>query len=133
MFSSQEIVSSLVSFERIFDALESALSKFKLYTLSLKILKCPEFDLLTDENIQNTTQLLMNSQFTLIVPLLYFLNIILKTYIRYGRSTSTESESDSYSNSYSKLRKTFVDSTVYVFRKILTVTRSPDINETKKS
>ena len=43
-----------------------------------------------------------------------FLNIILKTPIRYGRSTSTESESDSYSNSFSKLRKTFVDSTVYV-------------------
>ena len=98
----------------IFDALESELSKYKLYTLSLKILKCPEFNLLMDENVQNMAQLLMNSQFTLIVPLLYFLNIILKTHIRYGRSTSTESESDSYSNSYSKLRKTFVDSTVYV-------------------
>ena len=121
----------------IFDALQSELSKYKLYTLSLKILKCPEFNLLMDENVQNMAQLLMNSQFTLIVrhdscPY-NFSNIILKTLIRYGRSTSTESESDSYSNSYSKLRKTFVDSTVYVFRKILTVTHSPDTNETKKS
>ena len=44
-FRSQEISSSLVSSEMIFEALQSELSRFKFDTLSSKILKIPEFNL----------------------------------------------------------------------------------------
>ena len=43
--SSQEIGSSLVSLEMIFEALQSELFRFKFHTLSSKILKIPEFNL----------------------------------------------------------------------------------------
>ena len=46
MFSSQEIGSNLLSFEKIFEALQSELSRFKSHSLSSKILKILEFNLL---------------------------------------------------------------------------------------
>ena len=45
MIGSQEIGSSLVPFEMIFEALESELFKCKFHSLSSKILKFPEFNL----------------------------------------------------------------------------------------
>ena len=44
-FSSQEIGSSLLSLEVIFEALQSELPRFNLHALSLKIPKIPEFNL----------------------------------------------------------------------------------------
>ena len=45
MFGSHGIGSSSVSFEMIFEALQSELFKFKFDSLSSKILKIPEFNL----------------------------------------------------------------------------------------
>ena len=45
MFSSQEISSGLVSFYMIFEALQSALFGLNFHSLSSKILKIPEFNL----------------------------------------------------------------------------------------
>ena len=45
IFSFQKIVSSLVSFQMIFEALQSELSRFKLYSLGSKLLKIPELNL----------------------------------------------------------------------------------------
>ena len=45
MFSCQDIDSSLVSSEMIFEALQSELFRFKLHTLSSNILKIPGFNL----------------------------------------------------------------------------------------
>ena len=45
MFSSQEIGPSLVSFQMIFEALQSELFRFKFHSLGSKILKIPEFNL----------------------------------------------------------------------------------------
>ena len=50
-FSSQEIGSSLISLERIFEALQSELFRFKSHILSSKILKIPEFNLYIAYNI----------------------------------------------------------------------------------
>ena len=56
-FSSQEIGSSLVSSESIFEALQSELFRLKFHAPSSKILKAPEFNLLIrgdvgDQNVQ---------------------------------------------------------------------------------
>ena len=45
VFSSQEIGSGSISFEMIFEALQSELFRFKFQRLSSKILKFPEFNL----------------------------------------------------------------------------------------
>ena len=50
IFSSQEIGSSLVSLEMIFQALYSELFKFKFYSLGSKIKKIPEFSLVIKHN-----------------------------------------------------------------------------------
>ena len=48
--SNHEIGSGLVSFEMIFEALQSELFRFKLYSMSSKILKIPEFNLLMENS-----------------------------------------------------------------------------------
>ena len=44
-FSFQKISSSLVSLEMVFEALQSELFRFKIHTLTSKIIKIPEFNL----------------------------------------------------------------------------------------
>ena len=50
MFSSQEIGSGLVSFQMIFEALQSELVRFDFHFLRSKLQKIPEFNLNIEQN-----------------------------------------------------------------------------------
>ena len=63
-FSSQEMGSSLVSLVMIFKALQSELFRFKFCTLTLKILKIPEFNLVMAK--QNVSMTIRYHTFTVI-------------------------------------------------------------------